>query len=92
MPISVASQNAIIETFSIVVGDGWVPLSTTPEIVAGVLDCRSNLISIRYQGGDASLLRTNTLYPIDGVNLADYEISTSSGVNVVLVVFAYTIG
>lgn len=72
------AANLVIRRLDIVQGDGWVKLAEQSTIVQGVLECLSANISIRYREGDAVPLRNNGAYPIDGVDLSELEISTSS--------------
>lgn len=58
-------------------GDGWVPVSLSSIIFDGSIQAiNTGQISLRFAGG-AGVLLTNTRFPLQGVDLSDFEISTA---------------
>lgn len=77
------SSELVAVTQAIASGDGWVAMSATDIVADGVFEGSSSTISIRHgSSGSGVAVTADVQYPLLGVNLADVQVSTSSGSDV----------
>lgn len=84
------AANLVAAQFDIDSADGWQRLHPARFPGKGILECHSSEILIRYRGGAPVRLRDGGVYPLDGVDLHELEISTAEAEDQTLVVWCYS--
>lgn len=77
-----AGSPVILETVTIQSSDGWTALASAKQLFDGTLECVDGEFSVRFDGGTAQTWASGASYQFVGINLADVEVSTSSGTDV----------
>ena len=77
-----AGSPVVLETVTIQSSDGWTAITSERQLFDGVLECVDGEFSVRFDGGTAQTWASGSSYQFLGINLADVEVSTSSGTDV----------